>query len=233
VTTVVGNASSYAQASADALSGAVKEKLGADVAASQYTIGRYGGGSSTASMSGSINLVGPAAPGLATFTALLNGSYDVSTPAPFDYPSLDNSIAMLYNFQVGNSPQFNNNNQSSYFFCCSPGTFSIPFTWTQLVNAGDSIFFDLYLKTDALAVAGFTHFDASNTFKITGVDLPPGYSFTSDSEGFLSQFGAPPPVSTVPEPESALLFGLGLTLIAATRRRRLTRALCTHVHNPY
>jgi hypothetical protein len=233
VATVAGNSSSYAQASADALSGAVKEKLGADVAASQYIIGRYGGGSSVASMSGSINLLGPAAPGLATFTAVLNGSYDVSTPAPFNYPSLNNSIAMFYHFQVGNSPQFNNNNQSLYYFCCSPGTFNIPFTWTQLVNPGDSIFFDLYLKADALAVAGFSHFDASNTFKITGVELPPGYSFTSDSNGFLSQFSAPVspgpgPVSSVPEPVSALLVGLGLILIPATRRREQSRMAMIH-----
>lgn len=223
VATVAGNASSHAQASADGLSGVVREKLGADVAASQYIIGRYAGGSSRASMSGSINLVGPASPGLATFTAVLEGSYDVSTPAPFDFPSLNNAVEMFYTFQVGDSPQFNNNH-SLYYFCCSPGTFSIPFSWTQLVNAGDSIYFDLYLKTDALSVAGFAHFDASNTFKITGVDLPDGYSYTADSDGFLSQFDALPPVSSVPEPESLLLLGLGLILMAATRWRKLTGA---------
>jgi hypothetical protein len=229
VTAVAGNSSSSAQASADALSGAVREKLDADVAASQYIIGRNAGGSSSASMTGSINLVGPAPPGLATFTASLDGSYDISTPAPFNYPSIDNSVAMFYTFQVGDSPQFNNNNQASYFFCCSPGTFSIPFSWTQLVNAGDSILFDLYLKTDVSAVAGFSHFDASNTFKITGVDLPPGYSFTSDSDGFLSQFGSQTPPASVPEPESALLLGLGLVLMTVTQRRQWTGARRTHV----
>jgi len=228
VTAVAGDSSSSAQASADALSGAVREKLDANVAASKFIIGRNAGGSSSASMRGSINLVGPAAPGLATFTASLDGSYDISTPAPFNYPSADNSVAMFYTFQVGDSPQFNNN-QASYFFCCSPGTFSIPFSWTQLVNAGDSILFDLYLRTDVSAVAGFSNFDASNTFKITGIDLPPGYSFTPDSDGFLSQFGSQTPTPSVPEPESALLLGLGLVLMAATQRRQWTGARRTHV----
>lgn len=216
VAAVAGDSSSYAQATADPLSGVVREKLGATVAASRYVVGRHAGGSSTASMSGSINLVGPASPGLATFTAVLEGSYNILTPAPFDYPSVDNSVAMNYHFQVGDSPEFHNLGDV-YYFCCTPGTFSIPFSWTQLVSAGDSIFFDFYLDVDVLTVAGLSQFDASNTFKVTGVDLPDGYSFTSDASGFLSQFGAP--VSAVPEPMSLLLVGLGLTAIGTSRRR--------------
>jgi len=220
VSAVAGNASSYSQASADAHGGVMREKLGAEVAASRYVIGRYGGGSSTAAMSGSINLVGPAAPGLATFTAVLEGSYNIFTPAPFDYPSLDNSVSMNYTFRVGDSPEFHSAGDVRYF-CCTPGTFSIPFSWTQMVSAGDSILFSLYLDVDVLNVAGLTEFDASNTFKITGVDLPSGYSFTSDADGFLSEFGAP--LSSVPEPASWWLVGLGLTAITATRRRVGTR----------
>ena len=80
------------------------------------------------------------------------------------------------------------------------------------------------------AVAGLVDLDATNTFKITGIGLPPGYSFTSDSTGFLSQFGAPtvpvdpgtPPVGHVPEPGSLLLVGLAGMLVAATRRRGLS-----------
>lgn len=223
VTAVAGDSSSYAQASADALSGAVREKLGAGVAASKYIIGRAAGGSSSASMRGGINLVGPALPGLATFTAVLEGSYDISTPAPFNYPSADNSVAMDYMFQVGNSPSFNNTSKL-YYFCCSPGTFSIPFSWTQMVSAGDFILFDFYLRTDVVTVAGLTNFDASHTFKVTGVDLPDGYSFTPDSDGFLSQFGTAPPVSSVPEPQSSLLLGLGLMLMATARQHRTTQA---------
>lgn len=216
VTAVAGNSSSYAQATADPFSGVVREKLGATVAASSYVVGRHAGGSSTASMSGSINLAGPASPGFATFTAVLEGSYNVVTPPPFDYASLDNSVAMNYTFRVGDSPEFHNIDPV-YYFCCGPGAFSRGFSWTQLVSAGDSIFFDLYLDVDVLTVAGLSQFDASNTFKITGVDLPDGYSFTSDASGFLSQFAAS--VSSVPEPTSSFLVGLGLTVIAVSRRR--------------
>lgn len=223
VSSVVGNASSSAQAAVDPLSGALHEKLNGAVAASKFIVGRAAGGTSMASMGGSINLVGPAAPGLATFTAVLEGSYDISTPSPFDYPSADNSVVMNYTFRVGDSPQFHNTSPL-YYFCCSPGTFSIPFIWTQMVSAGDSILFDFSLRADLVTVAGLAQFDASNTFKVTGIDLPDGYSFTSDSDGFLSTFGAAPPVTSVPEPESSLLLGLGLTLMAATRRRNTVKA---------
>jgi len=223
VSSVSGVASSYAQAAVDPLSGTVRAKLSGEVAASKYIISRAAGASSGASMRGGIDLVGPALPGLATFTAVLEGSYDISTPAPFDYPSADNSVAMDYTFQVGDSPEFHNTSKL-YFLCCSPGTFSIPFTWTQMVSAGDFILFDFYLRTDLVTVAGVANFDASHTFKVTGIDLPEGYSFTSGSDGFLSKFGAAPPVTSVPEPESPLLLGLGLVLMAATRRRNTAKA---------
>lgn len=223
VSSVAGNASSSAQAVVDPLSGTIREKLNGEVAASKYVIGRAAGATSVAHLHGGIDMVGPALPGLATFTAVLEGSYDISTPAPFDYPSIDNSVAMNYTFRVGDSPEFHNTSPL-YYFCCSPGTFSIPFSWTQMVSAGDSILFDFYLKADLLTVAGLAQFDASNTFKVTGIDLPDGYSFTSDSDGFLSKFGAAPPVTSVPEPESSLLLGLGLTLMAATRRRDTVKA---------
>lgn len=154
---------------------------------------------------------------------MLEGSYDITTPPPFDYPSADNSVAMDYHFRVGDSPEFHNTSKL-YYFCCSPGTFSIPFTWTQMVSAGDAIVFDFYLRSDLVTVAGLAEFDASNTFKVTGIDLPDGYSFTSDSDGFLSKFGAAPPPTSVPEPASSLLLGLGLTLMAATRRRCTAKA---------
>jgi hypothetical protein len=223
VSSVAGNASSSAQAIVDPLNGTLREKLSGKVAASKFIIGRAAGATSVASMQGGIDLVGPALPGLATFTAVLEGSYDISTPSPFDYPSINNSVAMNYTFRVGDSPEFHNTSPL-YFFCCSPGTFSIPFSWTQMVSAGDAILFDFYLRADLVTVAGLVDFDASHTFKVTGVDLPEGYSFTSDSDGFLSKFGAAPPVTSVPEPASPLLLGLGLTLMAATRRRGTAKA---------
>ena len=221
---VAGNAAASAMAQADALNGTLKEKLSASVAASQYAVGRNSGGSASGNMQGSINLAGPL-PGMATFGGVLEGTYNIVTPAPFNFQSLDNSVRIQYSFYVGNSffnspalPPFQGD---QYFFCCGAGTFSIPFTWTQLVNPGDQIDFNLYLKTDVSAVAGLVDFDATNTFKITNIDLPTGYSFTSDATGFLSQFGATP-VAQVDEPQTLLLIGLG-GLLAATARRRNAR----------
>ena len=184
-------------------------------------------------MQGSINLMGPV-PGLATFMAVLEGTYNIVTPAPFNFQDLNNSVRIQYVFSVGsrsaNSPAAPPFQDERYFFCCGAGTFSIPFTWTQLVNPGDQVNFNLSLRTNVSAVAGMVDFDATNTFKITGIGLPPGYSFTSDATGFLSQFGAPPvpvdpgtpPVGQLPEPGSLLLVGLAGMLAAATRRRGLS-----------
>lgn len=229
VTAVAGNASATSMAQANSLNGTLREKISANVAASQFVVGRNSGGSSASNMQGDINLAGPL-PGLATFTAVLQGTYNIVTPAPFNFQSLDNSIRMQHTFSVGsrfaNSPARPPFQDDQYFFCCGAGTFSIPLSWTQLVNPGDVIHFNLFMKTDVSAVAGIVDFDATNTFKITGIGLPPGYSFTSDATGFLSQFGAPtvpvdpgtPPVGRVPEPGSLLLVGLAGMLAAVTRR---------------
>ena len=176
-------------------------------------------------MSGSINLAGPV-PGLAMFMAVLEGTYDIVTPAPFNFQSLDNSIRMQHTFSIGsrtaNSPAAPPFQGDQYFFCCGTGSFSIPFTWTQLVNPGDQIDFNLFLNTDVATVAGIVDFDATNTFKITDISLPPGYTFTSDATGFLSQFGAPPvvinPGTQVPEPGTLLLIGLAGVLAVVARR---------------
>lgn len=230
VTATAGNATATSMAQADSLNGTLREKVSASVAGSQYVIGRNSGGASIANMQGDINLAGPL-PGLATFTAVLQGSYNIVTPAPFNFQSLDNSIRMQHTFSVGsrfaNSPARPPFQDDQYFFCCGAGTFNIPLSWTQLVNPGDVIHFNLFMKTDVSVVAGIVDFDATNTFKITGIGLPPGYSFTPDATGFLSQFGAPtvpvdpgtPPVGQVPEPGSLLLVGLAGMLAAATRRR--------------
>ena len=109
-----------------------------------------------------------------------------------------------------------------YFFCCGTGSFSIPFTWTQLVNSGDQIDFNLYLRTDLATVAAIVDFDATNTFKNSDISLPPGYSLTSDATGFLSQFGPPPividPGTQVPEPGTLPLIGLASVLAMVVRR---------------
>ncbi len=213
VDAIAGNASSYAEVEADALKGTLRAKVGAAVAASRFVIGRNSGSGAGASMDGAITLTGPAPPGLASFSAVLEGTYSVLTPPPFNFQSLDNHAELSYALHLGDSPEFNDN---LLFFCCGPGTFSIPFSWTQLVDSGDAINFSMTLNVRAFAVAGGVDLDLSNTFKITGVDLPPGFGFTSDSPGFLAQFN---PASAVPVPAGIWLFGSALSGLAWARRR--------------
>lgn len=227
VTAVAGNATATSTAQANSLNGTLREKISANVAASQFLITRNSGASSSAYLEGDITLSGPS-PGLATFAGVLDGSYNIGT-RPF--PSLDQSVRIQYYVSIGN--RFDNNpfrppfQDDLYFFNFGPGVFNIPFSWTQMVSPGDVMHFAFNLRTDVSAVAGLVDFDATNTFKITQIGLPPGYSFTSDATGFLSQFGAPtvpvdpgtPPGGQVPEPGSLWLVGLAGMLAAATRRR--------------
>lgn len=218
VDAIAGNSSSHAQAAADALKGTLRAKVSAEVVANRLVIGRNSGSAAKASMDGAITLTGPAPPGPANFSAVLEGTYSVLTPSPIDRP-LDNRIEVNYALHLGDSPEFHDNLS---FFCCSPGTFSIPFSWTQLVHSGDVITFGLSLQGRAFMDAGTAALDMSNTFKITGVELPPGFGFTSDSPGFLAQFN---PATTVPLPAAIWLFGSALTgLVCARRRASISRA---------
>jgi len=213
VDAVAGNASSHAEAEADALKGALRAKVSADVAAARFVIGRNSGSTAGASMDGTITLTGTAPPGLATFSAVLEGTYSIQTPAPFDFPSFENRVEVSYSLHLADSPEFNDNLQ---FLCCGPGTFSIPFSWTQLVRSGDAIGFSLYMNLDAFSVAGNNALDLSNTFKITAVDLPPGFAFTAQDPEFLAQFN---PTTTVPVPAAVWMFGSALGGLAFARRR--------------
>jgi PEP-CTERM motif len=208
VTTTAGNSTAFANAEADARKGTLKATVGASVAASSFVIGRNSGSNASAAMDGAISLVGPATPGPATFTAVLEGTYSVA-----GQDILDNRALLHYEFTVGNSPQMNGDPE---YPCCGAGAFSIPFTWTQTVNPGDSITFTLYLKSQAFAVAGTSGLDISNTFKITGITLPTGYSYNSDAQGFLSEFSLAP----VPEPETYALMLAGLGILGAVIRRK-------------
>ena len=206
VTTIAGNSTSHAEATADALGGIIRAKVNGSVAASNFAVARDAGGTIGAFMEGSINLVGPPLPGLATFTAQLDGTYNVA-----GLQTGDNRANLHYEFIVGNSPQMAG---ELPYFCCVAGAFSIPFSWTQLVQAGDAISFYLLIKADAQSVASVSEIDSSSTFKIVSVELPPGFTFTSDAQGFLSQFGSP-----VPVPPAAWLMGWALGALAFARRR--------------
>jgi len=204
---VAGASIASASVEANGLTGSVSAQFFSLVAADRYLVGRNSFAAGAFNMSGDISIVGPAVPALATFSAVLEGAYTFSDPNAFD-----SSVHMDYSFLVGASPEFNGTIDRSR----TSGLFSIPFTWTQLVHAGDVIHFDLYFNGNAGSVAGTTDLDVLNTFKITGIDLPAGFTYNPDAQGFLSQFA----VSAVPEPSTALLLGIGLFAFTALRRRR-------------
>lgn len=204
---VAGDSIASAYVEANGLTGTARARFVSVVAADRYLVGRNAFASGGFNMSGEIGIVGPAAPAFATFTAVLEGGYTFSDPNAFE-----SSVHMAYSFLVGASPEFN----GSMDWSRTSGLFSIPFTWTQLVQGGDVIAFNLYFNGNAGSVAGTTDFDVLNTFKITGIDLPAGFSYAPDAQGFLSQFA----VSAVPEPSTMLMLGIGLFAITALRRRQ-------------
>jgi hypothetical protein len=210
VVSAAGDSTALSQVDANGLTGAGHARFLSVVSADSYLVGRNAFASGGFSMTGNIGIVGAAMPGLATFTALLEGAYTFSNPTAFD-----SSVHLDYAFQVGASPELNGSIDRSR----TSGLFSVPFTWTQLVQAGDTIPFSLYFNGNASSVAGTTELDVLNTFKITGIDLPAGLTFTPDAQGFLSQF-AVAGVSPVPEPSSMLLLGIGMLALGATKRRR-------------
>jgi len=211
VDSLAGDSMAHAQISVDGYTGAMRAKFSAQVGATDYLAGRGATASGTAGLTGSIGILGSGSPVLATFGGVLEGAYSA------DPLSLNSSISLDYSFLVGASPDF----RGRVDYSRATGTFSIPFTWTQTVQAGDRIDFLLYLHGSATAGFGLAELDALNTFEITTIDLPPGYSFTPDADGFLSQFDASAPTAPVPEPATAGLIGIGLIaiVIAWTRRR--------------
>jgi hypothetical protein len=211
VNSIYGDSSASAQGAADARTGALKAKFSAMVAGDRELVGRGATANGALSLVGDINIVGAAPSGVATFNALLGGVYATRSD------SFNSTIGVNYSFQVGTSPEFNGRLDYSR----GAGTFSIPFTWTQTVHPGDVIGFSAFMRASVTAALGVADLDVLNTFKITGVDLPPGYSFTPDADGFLSQFGVTP----VPEPATAVLFAAGLLLVGWARRRDLGAAV--------
>lgn len=210
VSSQYGASMATAEVLIDGYTGAARAKFSADVAATDYVAGRGANASGALGLTGSIGIVGSGSPGVATFGGVLEGAYSAD---PLSFNSL---MSLDYAFLVGSSPEFNGHLDYSR----ASGTFSIPFTWTQTVQDGDEIAFMIYLHGSATAGFGLAELDALNTFEITTIDLPPGYSFTPDADGFLSQFGASAPTTPVPEPATAVLTGIGLIAIAWAQRRR-------------
>jgi len=183
------------------------------VGADRYIVGRNANASGGAAMTGSIVLSGAVPAGLATFRAIVEGAY-VFNNSVFNYL---NGGRLQYSAVVGDGAR----SGDLYFDPSSGGgLFSVPLSWTQLVHPGDRIDMSFLMQASIDALVGAVELDISNTFRLTAIELPPGYTYTSDADGFLSQFQPP----AVPEPASASLMALALALSIGSVLTRRARA---------
>ena len=217
-----GLARGYGYVDASTYTGAIHADFQAAVDDTRFVIGRGANTSGSGSMTGSITLSAGSPPGLATFSAVLDGSYDVSN----SIYNFNNSISLDYAASVGDGPERNGTLTFRAPFTTA-GLFSVPLTWTQMVHPGDRIDMYFYLHASVTSGVDAVELNVLNTFKFTAIDLPEGYTYTPDAQGFLSQFQQPttePPVTStaVPEPATGMLMGsvilFGLALIRHRRR---------------
>lgn len=168
--------------------------------------GRGGSARGSGLMTGAITLVGAAPPGVASFSAVIEGAYNFGNSV-FRF---NNSAHIDFSGSIGDVTR---NALMDFDLFSSAGLFSIPITWTMPVQPGQRLDMSFYLSGRVASVVSGVTLDLSNTFKLTAITLPAGYSYVSDAQGFLSQFQSP-----VPEPTgSVLLLAGGLAL--AWRRR--------------
>ena len=201
--------SSFMQA--DALTGQMRGNLLSSVSSGDTTPrpGRGGSATGTASMTGSITLAGSAPPGLATFAGIFEGAYNFGT-ANTRY---NNSASVEGYGIVGDVYQGINRIDFNAF--TGAGLFGVPLSWTVAVQPGQRLDMSFYMRAALISVVGITTIDIGNTFKLTSISLPAGYTYAPDAQGFLSQFVP----SVVPEPTSGTLLLAGLGGVAGLLRR--------------
>ncbi len=160
--------------------------------------GRGGSARGGGSMLGGITLTGAAPPGVATFSAVVEGSYNFGNSI-FRF---NNSAHIDFSGSIGDV--YHGVPAVDFDPFSSAGLFSFPLTWTVPVQSGQRLDMIFTLNGRVTSTVTGVVVDMTNTFKLTAIDLPPGYGFVPDAQGFLSQFPAP-----VPEPGSGLLLLAG------------------------
>ena len=204
------NAVSFAQA--NAYTGQIGGSLFVDVGDSVERPGRGGSATAAATMTGSITMTGSGAPGLATFSGIVEGAYNFGTAAQ----RFRNTLSIEADGIIGD--RFQALPLVNFDPFTGAGLFAFPLTWTVAVQPGQVLQMSFYLRAFASGTLGTTSLDFSNTFKLTSITLPSGYDFTPDAGGFLSQWVATP----IPEPSSAVLLAAGIAALA-WRLREINR----------
>ncbi len=203
-----GRSLAYAYMQSDGLAGALHSDVIASVSDSTYLVGRDAYATSSGEVTGSISLSSATLPaGVATFSMAIEGGYTFNNLISNPQNSADLSYSVLIG-EVGYG-------DTVYFDPTThAGLIDIPLTFSMTVTPGESIYMSFYVKTEVTSVAGLVEVNLLNTLKLTSISLPAGYTYTSDSDGFLSGFTAP-----VPEPTTAALTGAGLLLLLASLHR--------------
>jgi len=200
---------SRAAMAADGLSGRIGGSLVSTVGDTMPRAGRGGSATSVASMVGSIVLSGPA-PGMATFTGLLEGAYNFGTADA----RFNNSGGIEGYGLIGDV--YRDIGRIDFDPLTGAGLFGVPLSWTVPVLPGQRLDMQFDLRSTRSTVVGISAIDFSNTFKLTSIALPAGYTYAPDAQGFLSTFVP----SAVPEPAPAALLLAGLGGVAFAVRRR-------------
>lgn len=206
-----GIVNSSSTAAANAYTGRINGMVESVVGDTAPIAGRGGSATSIASMTGSITVFGPA-PGMASFSAVIEGAYNFGN-APARFFNTGNIEA---NGVIGDV--YRGLDRVDFDPRSSAGLFSYVLTWTLPVEPGQTVDMSFYVHMAVTSQVDIASVNMLNTFKLTAIDLPAGYTYTSDAEGFLSEF-----TPSVPEPASATLLLAGVVALAWRRRSVLRR----------